>query len=683
MDEAKLNLFLEHILYGDAEECRSAMEELGAKPDRDVISALIKLLAPPLIKGAGGISDAENWAARWNAIEALGKLNSKEVLGELTKYIHDTSAELRNAVMEVLAKTGRSAVDLLAEKLQSPDKDERIAAANTLGATGCLEAAPLLLSALKDENENVQYAAAEGLGKLKHKKATLPLLDKLYSASLWVKLSIISALGEIGDDRAVDALLNALEDELLRPLAIEALGKLQHEKACDFIIPYLTDENLQQITIIALAKISEKNNLPQFPPLLKGGMGDYSPFIKGGRVDFPSREIVLEVLKNNADVEDISLRRAAITLLGFMKDERAVPILVESMKDEAVSEDASRAIERIGEIALETLLPYLEDESADIRNAVAEQLGKISVNTRFAATAIQSLLSSLSDPDVQALRMKIYALGQLKAYQAVELLFQHFKNESPEVREAAISALSVIGTTQVKEKALSLIRNVEHSAEVGGDEMQRSCACQLLGSLRAIDATAPLIQACHDESGMVREKAVVALGMLRAYTAEEPVLERSEGTVIELASDLEPAVRQAAAQVLGIFKTHSSIKKLVELLKDEVDWVRHYAAKSLGNSSDKTIVDYLIPLLDDSSPIVKIAAVESLGKIGDPKSVPSLLILLRSPDYDIRRTVVIALSRIGGALSQKALHVALHDEHWSVRKAAELALNLEVRNPFS
>jgi hypothetical protein len=55
MDEAKLNLFLERIRYGDVEEHRSAMEELCAKPDN--VSALIKLLAPPLIKGAGGISD--------------------------------------------------------------------------------------------------------------------------------------------------------------------------------------------------------------------------------------------------------------------------------------------------------------------------------------------------------------------------------------------------------------------------------------------------------------------------------------------------------------------------------------------------------------------------------------------------------------------------------------------------
>jgi HEAT repeat protein len=592
------------------------------------------------------------------------------VLNELAKYIHDTNAELRNAAMEVLAQASENAVDILTEKLQSLNKDERIAAANALGATGCLKALRPLLSALKDENENVQYAAAEGLGKLKHKKATLPLLDKLSSASLWVKLPIISALGEIGDDRAVDALINALNDELLRPLAIEALGKLQNAIACDFIIPYLTDENLQQTVIIALAKISEKNKLPIL--------------CWSAKTQFSHSEI----LKKNAKAEDISLRRAAITLLGFMKDKSAVPVLVESMKDEDVLEDAKRAIERMGEVAIEALLPYVEDENPDIRGAVAEQLGKISPNTRFATTAIQSLISSLSDSDVQALRMKIYALGQLKAYQvehpvedgAVESLFQLFKDESPEVREATISALSAIGTTEVKEKALSLIRN--------SDEIQRSCACQLLGSLGTIDAVVPLMQACRDESSLVREKAVTALGslqskllnlrrvseanILRAYAVEE--------TIIELASDIEPSVRQSAARALGIFKTHSSIKKLVELLKDEVDWVRHYAAKSLGNIADKTnaevlttVIDYLMLLLDDSSPIVKIAAVEALGKIGDKRPVPSLLILLRSPDYDIRRTVVIALSRIGGPLSEKALREALHDEHWSVRKAAELA----------
>jgi hypothetical protein len=114
-----------------------------------------------------------------------------------------------------------------------------------------------LIKALEYNKDSVVRAmAAEALGELGDPKAVDPLINALkYEAydtydTYYVRASAAAALGELGDPKAVDPLINALKDDdydtydtyLVRASAAAALGELGDPKAVDPLINALKDQ---------------------------------------------------------------------------------------------------------------------------------------------------------------------------------------------------------------------------------------------------------------------------------------------------------------------------------------------------------------------------------------------------------------------------------------------------------
>lgn len=120
---------------------------------------------------------------------------------------------------------------------------------STLGKENLSNALEVLLHSLKNDPEpDVQAAAADALGALKLTDA-LPDLQQVYSnTSEWlVQLSIVAALGEMGDPKAFPMLENALasDNELIQTIAISALGELRDPRAITILLPYATNADWQ------------------------------------------------------------------------------------------------------------------------------------------------------------------------------------------------------------------------------------------------------------------------------------------------------------------------------------------------------------------------------------------------------------------------------------------------------
>lgn len=132
------------------------------------------------------------------------------------------------------------------ELIQVPIKDSnsrvRYAAVSQMATLGeqNLETSYQILHhhLLNDPEIDVQAAAADALGALKLKDA-FDDLQKLYNTTPeWlVKLSIVAAVGVIGEPRAFELLEIALQDEnsLIQTVAISALGELGDRRAVSFI----------------------------------------------------------------------------------------------------------------------------------------------------------------------------------------------------------------------------------------------------------------------------------------------------------------------------------------------------------------------------------------------------------------------------------------------------------------
>ena len=76
-----------------------------------------------------------------------------------------------------------------------------------------------------------QITAAEALGKIGDKRAVEPLIKALEDKDGYVSQHSARALGKIGDTRAVEPLIELLSDDDwgVRNAAKEALKKLGHE----------------------------------------------------------------------------------------------------------------------------------------------------------------------------------------------------------------------------------------------------------------------------------------------------------------------------------------------------------------------------------------------------------------------------------------------------------------------
>ena len=91
------------------------------------------------------------------------------------------------------------------------DHNIRLAAASALGTMGDGRAVEPLIAALDDER-GVNEVAALALGEIGDLRAVEPLTKTLGDENWEVRSSAAKALGKIGDGRAVDPLVNLLGD---------------------------------------------------------------------------------------------------------------------------------------------------------------------------------------------------------------------------------------------------------------------------------------------------------------------------------------------------------------------------------------------------------------------------------------------------------------------------------------
>jgi HEAT repeat protein/beta-lactamase regulating signal transducer with metallopeptidase domain len=190
----------------------------------------------------------------------------------------------------------------------------------------------------------------------------------------------------------------------------------------------------------------------------------------------------------------------------------------------------------------------------------------------------------------------------------VEALVGALKDESPEVRQQAMHAL-----TQVRSPAI-----VE-----------------------------PMIAALSDSNAEVRQSAAAALGQVGDPRAA-PALSR-------LLSDADADVRQQAVFALGQLGAKESGPALIKALGDSDAEVRQRAAFALGQLGDRSAVPGLVSALGDKVPDVRQQAAFALGQIGDEAAVDVLTKALKDPNAEVRQQAAFALGQVIG-------HDRDHDE---------------------
>jgi len=132
------------------------------------------------------------------------------------------------------------------------------------------------------------------------------------------------------------------------------------------------------------------------------------------------------------------VRWHSASLLGRMRDQRAVAPLIASLEDSEVQYEAVSALGEIGDSrAVDSLIPLLKNEDAGLRFRAAQALGQIGDKRAF-----EPLLALREDSDLYPRAHAVEALGRLGDERAFHILLQILESkEDSWVRSMAAESL--------------------------------------------------------------------------------------------------------------------------------------------------------------------------------------------------------------------------------------------------
>ena len=632
---------------------------------------------------------------RMHAAKLIGSIQAETALPDLIRLLSDPNSYVKDTAIAALNRIGDPAIVPLLEVLKTkahnliPDEDTgftadyqyiasayidelwmkkyrigtQTAAIQTLGLLKSEEAVQPLIKELA--NEELQSQALAALVEMRG-VAVMPMFDALKNGTDKIRINVADALGTIGDRRAIEPLIDALNNDPnkeVKALAATGLGNIRARSA----VPALTEALSYDDTTATNAAEAL------------------------GKIDVSTEEVVQKLIIMAMDKHmRETLRIAAITALWQLKPEEATqPMLLLMFSDETSPVIRANAVKVLSRIkALETtpvllwVLSTQFDEISDFQRHMKREY-----------KTLDALRAHVQSFNIQWTtdypRANYRTWGELKPVPSL-------------VRSEVAHALGII-------KGDTVVEPLVRALEDDGRATVRQSAAWALGEVKGDAATTALITALKkDKQGVVRQAAAIALGKIKGQRVVDPLLDA-------LRSDKYETTRFRAAIALRELQTAD--KGLVDILKkglgsfddgyealsvqNEVigalikdgndatakfvldalkstddEWTRWAFVHILGATAKKAAVDAMLEELKHPSYVVRKRAANSLGGFKERRIVEPLIAVLENTDEmkSIRAAAIASLNALKDELAAGPLLTALSDENAEIRLQAAAAL---------
>jgi HEAT repeat protein len=594
---------------------------------------------------AGALGDP-SWRVRKAAAEGLARGPDEDAMDELLAALRERHRDpaVLNAALTALVRARHDVVAPLVALLAAADSDTdlRTYVALALGLLGDRRGVAALVRTLGDPDANVRFHAIEALGRIGSREAALPVLEVAESRDFSVAFAALDTLALIGEPSVARRLVPLLDDELLRPAAVDALGRLGGEDVAGVLARLLAAPDGSAADVAtALATLHARFH--------ERGEGDRVAELTAAVATPDGGRALIAALATGSDAE----RAAIAVVLGWLDVAGTEAALARLLTHPGARRAAADVLARRGVAAVAPLLDALAADDAEARKAAAAALGRIG-----AAAAVPALVALLDEsPEVAVVAAG--ALGSIGDARAFEPLLARLDDSNAAVRQAAVSAIHSIGHPDTPTRIHALLDHPSPHV--------REAAAKIAGYFGYEACVDPLLALCHDADEGVRRAAVEQLAHLVDPRVHAALAEALDGGT--------PGVRAAAVRALAHVDAAESLPRLLAACRDADPWVRYYAARSLGRHRRAGAVTSLIALATgDPIPPVRIAAVEALGEIGAADGMAALLPLADDADPMIARPALAALGQSADPATLAPLVAALSADDAGLRLAALEAL---------
>lgn len=157
----------------------------------------------------------------------------------LIRLLKDTSEEVRRSAAEALERLeGLANLPTLLEKYRTGDKVMKLKVIYALGKLRAENCFPLLIHALSHPEDDVRAAAIRVLGEIGDSRTLQPLVNMLHDPSLTIQTLAVEALANFPNRNLALHLLPLLdrENKYLVMATLHTLGKLNALEAMEKII---------------------------------------------------------------------------------------------------------------------------------------------------------------------------------------------------------------------------------------------------------------------------------------------------------------------------------------------------------------------------------------------------------------------------------------------------------------
>ena len=331
------------------------------------------------------------------------------------------------------------------------------------------------LTQLRSNDVTLRSDAAHQLGKLGDERAVEALVEALSDSDEYVRKSAVTALRRIGGPAAMEGLRRALADrsEQVVLQAVNGLRDMRDREAVEPLVRVLTrrERSLQLAATDALIRIGADAVAPLMEAFKDRGLRR--------RIGNQIWKILVDMGTKSIDPlllmltdENQYVRLTAISVLGRIGDRRVAAPLVHLFLDDPRMQEAvvttlarleeRRVLESPGSPVAdrEIFLPkdvvdgFLGRPREDVTRVLTEALDNPSPKVRRFAlkalyalhgdSALDRLVAALKDDDIDVKRLAIKIMGKMRNKRVIDPLVQLILHDGEQVEETAWNTLKVL-----------------------------------------------------------------------------------------------------------------------------------------------------------------------------------------------------------------------------------------------